>query len=209
MTTPVPGIRHKIYLAGSALACSLQDYQEEEAPLQADGILADGGLHTDYGLTFDGAPAIITKKTFTLVLRPRPKIGNTDLQLMQELWSMTDGFDFCPWRMEAESFWIQDGETAAGYLQRRHALDVINSDYWPANAATKLAVFSKENGSAGNIALGAIDGTYYRQAWSGGTADAWNTIWYCPVYRVRRVGPRSIKPTKHNEAWTMVLKEEF
>lgn len=209
MTAPRPGLRDRLYLGGSVLACALQEFQEDESPLQADGILADGSLHTDYGLPYNGAPAIYTKRTFALTLRPRPKAGGEDLQLMQELWSLSDSFDFCPWRMECESFWIRSGETAAGTLQRRHALDVIDSGSWPLDAATRFAVFSKENGAAGDITLGAIDSTYYRQAWTGGSDDAWNSIWYCPVYRVRRVGAKSVKPEKHNESWLFLLKEEF
>jgi len=94
----------------------------------------------------------------------------------------------------------------SGTLSRRNAIDVIAGGELPANAATKYAHWSYEAGAAGNVTVGAIDTTNYRQAWAAGNATLTEVLYY-PVFRVYLTDWTPTMKLSTVESWQLTFRE--
>ena len=206
------GLREKIYLGWFNFTVLPGPLNPQHEGQWEDRRMASGLMVRRAAYPYSGACVSPGKLSWVLTwVTPQDETAgasSTDLENLLRLQARAayDSMDFCLWAPDCEAFWIATGETAAGTLPRRAALSVIDAGYWPATAATRFATKSYEGGSAGNITLGAVDSTRYRQAWSGGTANALNEIIYVPCYRVWAEFHRTFGPVQA-ETWTVTLRE--
>lgn len=206
------GLREKIYLGGFQFQTLPGPLSPDHSSQWEDRRMASGLMVRRAALPYSWACVSPGKLQWVLEWQtPADETAgdtDTDLEKLLRLRARAayDSMDFCLWTPDCEAFWIATGETASGTLPRREAMSVISNTYWPTNAATRFAVKSYEGGSAGNIALGAVDSTRYRQAWSGGTANALNEVIYVPCYRVWAEFQRTFGPVQA-ETWKVTLRE--
>ena len=200
MSTKLPAIRQAPYIGGHSFAHRPSAMGVEWETARQEQRLSDGTLNRATQIPFTGAPISPTKGTFTLTWS---SVNEADKEVLGRIVSYQSSLDFCPWLYVCEAF---TGGTT-GTIQRRNAIDVIAGGELPVDAATKYAHWSYENGSAGNVTLGAIDTTNYRQAWAAGNATLKEVLYY-PVFRafVTDYSPM-YPPNTHREHWRLTLRE--
>ena len=200
MSSKVAGIRENIYIGSWSLSKPAAAVSVKPEFARQDQRLSDGTLNRAVQIPYTGAPIIPTKFTFEVTFED---LNAADRERLARVVSYQDSVDFCPWLYICESF---TGATT-GTLQRRNAIDVIAGGELPVDAATRFAHWSYENGSAGNVTLGAIDTTNFRQAWAAGNSTLTEVLYY-PVFRafVTDYSPM-YPPNTHREHWRLTLRE--
>jgi len=199
MSSKLPGLREAPYIGSWSLGKAPSAFSAKWETARQDQRLSDGTMNRATQIPFTSACIAPTKGTFTLTF---DNVNEADKEILTRVASYADGFDFCPWVYLCESF---VGATS-GVLARRNGIDVIAGGELPTNAATKYAHWSYEAGAAGNVTVGAIDTTNYRQAWAAGNATLTEVLYY-PVFRVYLTDWTPVMKLSTVESWQLTLRE--
>lgn len=182
MALPIPGLRHKVYLAG----------HEFSHPPVSFGRLRPGVLESVRRLASGKAIRYVASPFAGVCDRPSRyafSIGwdafdEHDAAAFEAAIAAAGETDFCPWLSRAESFTFLAGESYGGSLQRRDAL--TQCPILP-SSTVGLAPRLEIDGVTATLTLGSPD-SEGRTPWSAtGTVPAGGstaTIWYMPLYRV-------------------------
>lgn len=181
MSLPLPGIRHRVYLAGHEFSRPPTLFGRlRPGVLESVRRVASGKAVRDVAIPYAGAPVRPSRYVFTVGW---DLFSAADAAAFERAISDDEPTDFCPWVSRAEMFRFAAGEPYAGLLQRRDAYSecpIIPS------VTTGLEPRLEIDGVAATITPGAID-SEYRQAWTAsGTAASASVavVWYMPLWRV-------------------------
>lgn len=199
----MPGISEAIYIGGLTISTAVTSYAAPPGYAKSDERLADGTLQTDALWPEDGDPDLLTKRTFPIAWQA---LNDPDIVGLARLFARIGAFDFCPWQVEVEQWTFAAGDSYAGVLRRRNALDFVSQ--LPPDAATRYAIAAELNGVAKAITLGTV--ADYRTPWTAtGTASEGDviSIAYWPIYRVKRTNDEPTYPEQNVQGVTATFEE--
>lgn len=182
MTLPIPGLRHKVYLAGHEFSHPpVQFGRLRPGVMESIQRLRGGKAVRDVALPYPGACVRPSKYVFTVGW---DVFDATDAEAFESAIADDAETDFCPWLSRCERFRFLQGEPYAGTLQRRDGL--TQCPILP-GSVVGLAPRLEINGTPTAIVLGTVDADYHTPWTAAGTAGvggATAVVWYMPMFRV-------------------------
>lgn len=175
----LPGVRYAIYFGGVQMSTppSAVDPSPPEVA-EASRRFRDGDRHVTRLRPYAGAPDAITKRSWSLRW---DSLQGAELGHIKACLAMRARLDFCPWVYDSEAFWIPDGSTFGGYLQRRDALAVFPAGPGPSpDPATEFKPLLYVLTAGAWVEDTTLD--------LGTATDAHRTPWACDPARVAGTG---------------------
>jgi len=213
-----PGIRYPIYFGGYTISRA-PSVVAPDAPQVAEDArrYRDGELAITRLRPYAGAPDSVTKRAWSVTWE---NVCGVDLGHINAMIAVRGILDFCPWTDEVEAFWIPEGDTFGGHLQRRSALAVVPSAQYPTPTASTdfaphLYVWDATTSAWVEDTALALDTptAAYRTPWDttdnrvAGTGGEQAVIVYTPVYRARIAAQQPSYTAPHSEAVTVRVEE--
>jgi len=213
-----PGIRHRIYFGGHTVTRPPSDVTPDAPQVAEDARrYRDSELAITRLRPYAGAPDSVTKRAWSILWT---KVHGIDLAHVNAMIAVRGIIDFCPWTYEFESFWIAEGATFGGYLQRRSSLAVVPSAQYPTvtastDFAAHLYVWDATTSAwveDTTLSLGSPTAAY-RTPWTtstprtGATGGEQAVVAYVPVYRVRIAAQQPSYEPPHAESVTVRVEE--
>jgi len=204
MSIALTGIKEKLYLGSWNLDFNPLPFAPKIEDAKTALRLADGSYSVSYASWYTGCPSKPTKYSWNLKW---DKVTADDVIRLNRIISRRASFDFCYWQPIVESFFVGSGETTDRWLQRRNAVDVIDTGLLPVGASTnykaKLWVDSTET----DATLSTIDTAWYRQKVTGLTESKHNDVLYYPVFRVKVADGQPMFELPTRSTWQLALVE--
>ena len=192
----LPGIRYAIAFGGVQMSTPPSTIEPDPPEVaEASRRYRDGERQVTRLRPYAGAPDVVTKRSWRITWDSLQGAELGHLNACIAARGLDDGaLNFCPWTYDCESFWIAEGATFGGYLQRRNWAAVYASGPGPSpDPATEFkpllyvltaGVWTEDT----TLSLGSPTAAY-RTPWTtstprtGATGGEQAVIFYVPVYR--------------------------
>lgn len=132
-----------------------------------------------------------------------------DIRTANDIIAIRGPFDIVFWQEISEAFWIDSGESLAGYVTRRSALDVVPAPSLPVNAATLYGISGRRgDGTSMTVTLGTPDEDGITPWTAPGTSAGEKVVVrITPAFRARVVEGQAAFPQPFVQAQTLTFEE--